>query len=172
MKSIFGRVVRLDGLWRMANLFGVFKKPKVASLIRFNGANGANLTRWLYAAFFHASHIFRALQMVRMVRILKLTLSAPLIVKKSSSYNLIQVLKINSGLLVSDQTRINYMATKTQERSDALKEFYDAPDSALFNQETVAAIRECSTATMERDRWAGTRDPIHQNKQSGSIQKS
>jgi hypothetical protein len=79
--------------------------------------------------------------------------------KKSSSYNLIQ-LKINSGLLVSDQTRINYMATKTQERSDALKEFYDAPDDALFDQKTIAAVRGCSEATMERDRWAGTGIPF------------
>ena len=44
---------------------------------------------------------------------------------------------------------------KTQDRTKTLTEFYGAPDNALFNQITVAHIRDCSTATMERDRWAG-----------------
>ena len=52
------------------------------------------------------------------------------------------------------------MAIKTEKRSDALKEFYDAPDSALFNQETIAAIRGCSKATMERDRFLGNGIPF------------
>ena len=47
------------------------------------------------------------------------------------------------------------MAIQTPKRSDALAEFYNAPDSALFNQMTIAAIRECSKFTMERDRWNG-----------------
>ncbi|MEI6267593.1 MAG: helix-turn-helix domain-containing protein [Methylococcaceae bacterium] len=47
------------------------------------------------------------------------------------------------------------MSAQIQNRSDALNEFYNAPDEALFNQMTVAAIRECSKFTMERDRWNG-----------------
>jgi hypothetical protein len=46
---------------------------------------------------------------------------------------------------------------KTQStRIDLLHEYEQAPESALFSQETVAAIRDCSLATLERDRWAGT----------------
>jgi hypothetical protein len=46
---------------------------------------------------------------------------------------------------------------KTQiSRIDLLTEYEQAPDWALFSQETVAAIRDCSLATLERNRWAGT----------------
>lgn len=41
-------------------------------------------------------------------------------------------------------------------RIDLLNQFNSAPDDALFNQVTIAAVRDCSTATLERDRWAGT----------------
>ncbi len=41
-------------------------------------------------------------------------------------------------------------------RLDLIQEYDCAPDSALFDQITVAAIRNCSLATIERDRWAGT----------------
>jgi hypothetical protein len=41
------------------------------------------------------------------------------------------------------------------DRNKSLAEFYNAPDTALFNQITVAHVRDCSTATLERDRWAG-----------------
>ncbi len=44
---------------------------------------------------------------------------------------------------------------KSQDRTKTLAEFYAAPDEALFNQLKIANIRDCSTATMERDRWAG-----------------
>lgn len=47
------------------------------------------------------------------------------------------------------------MTTKKLDRTKALVEFDNAPDTALFNQTTIAAVRDCSTATMERDRWAG-----------------
>ncbi len=47
------------------------------------------------------------------------------------------------------------MAAQIQDRTQALAEFYSAPDTSLFNQIVVAQIRDCSTATMERDRWAG-----------------
>ncbi|MGZ4956189.1 MAG: helix-turn-helix domain-containing protein [Methylobacter sp.] len=42
-----------------------------------------------------------------------------------------------------------------QTRTKALAEFYSAPDTSLFNQTIVALVRDCSTATLERDRWAG-----------------
>jgi hypothetical protein len=45
-------------------------------------------------------------------------------------------------------------------RLDLIKEYELAPDSALFNQDVVAAIRDCSLATIERDRWAGTGVPF------------
>lgn len=41
-------------------------------------------------------------------------------------------------------------------RIELLNEYEQAPDWTLFSQETVAAIRDCSLATLERDRWAGT----------------
>ena len=41
-----------------------------------------------------------------------------------------------------------------------LQEYEQAPESAYFSQETVAAIRNCSRATVERDRWAGTGIPF------------
>ena len=45
---------------------------------------------------------------------------------------------------------------KTQpSRIDLINEYEQAPEWALFSQETVAAIRDCSLATLERDRWAG-----------------
>lgn len=45
-------------------------------------------------------------------------------------------------------------------RIDLLKEYELAPDWTLFAQETLAAIRDCSLATLERDRWAGTGVPF------------
>lgn len=40
-------------------------------------------------------------------------------------------------------------------RINLINEYEQAPESALFSQETVAAIRDCSLATLERDRWLG-----------------
>lgn len=45
--------------------------------------------------------------------------------------------------------------TQVQTRTEALAEFYSAPETSLFNQIVIAYVRDCSTATMERDRWAG-----------------
>jgi hypothetical protein len=45
-------------------------------------------------------------------------------------------------------------------RLELLKEYELAPEATLFSQETVAAIRDCSLATIERDRWAGTGIPF------------
>ena len=47
------------------------------------------------------------------------------------------------------------MPNQTQDRNKSLAEFYSAPETSLFNQIVVAHVRDCSTATMERDRWAG-----------------
>jgi hypothetical protein len=43
----------------------------------------------------------------------------------------------------------------TQSRTEALAEFHAAHETSLFNQITIAFVRDCSLATMERDRWAG-----------------
>lgn len=40
-------------------------------------------------------------------------------------------------------------------RARLLQEFQSAPSEAWFGQEVVAAIRNCSEATIERDRWSG-----------------
>jgi hypothetical protein len=45
-------------------------------------------------------------------------------------------------------------------RLDLMKEYELAPDSALFPQDTVAAIRSCSIALIERERWLGTGIPF------------
>ena len=40
-------------------------------------------------------------------------------------------------------------------RLQLINEFESAPDSMLFNQNTLAAILDCSTQLLERNRWAG-----------------
>lgn len=45
-------------------------------------------------------------------------------------------------------------------RSDFLKEFWDAPLTAFFNQKTIAHIRNVSEKTLESDRWRGTGIPF------------
>ncbi|MGH8579541.1 MAG: DNA-binding protein [Gammaproteobacteria bacterium] len=44
---------------------------------------------------------------------------------------------------------------QSKPRLDLLIEFDAAPDWALFTQEYIAAVRDCSEATLERDRWSG-----------------
>lgn len=56
-------------------------------------------------------------------------------------------LKHNQGEII--------MPEPTQDRITALAEFDNAPETALFNQKTIAQVRDCSLATLERDRWAG-----------------
>jgi excisionase family DNA binding protein len=51
------------------------------------------------------------------------------------------------------------MKTKIS-RLDMINEYELAPNSALFSQETVAAILNCSLATIERDRWIGAGIPF------------
>lgn len=45
-------------------------------------------------------------------------------------------------------------------RAELLRDFYEAPEEALFDQRMVAAVKNCSTAKLERDRWAGTGIPF------------
>lgn len=45
-------------------------------------------------------------------------------------------------------------------RIDLISEYEIAPEWALFSQETIAAIRDCSLATIERDRWIGIGVPF------------
>lgn len=59
-----------------------------------------------------------------------------------------------------------------QNRVQALDEFYSAPDSSLFNQITVAQVRDCSKATMERDRWSGGGIPFIKIGRSVKYRKS
>jgi len=54
-----------------------------------------------------------------------------------------------------DKTQDQTKAIDTQARTIALAEFYAASNGALFNQIIIAYVRDCSTATMERDRWVG-----------------
>ena len=37
-------------------------------------------------------------------------------------------------------------------RIELLKEFYDAPEETLFNQEMLAAVLDCSKQLLERNR--------------------
>lgn len=44
---------------------------------------------------------------------------------------------------------------KKLSRLHLLNEFEFAPTSALFNQHTLAAVLDCSTQLLERNRWEG-----------------
>ena len=51
------------------------------------------------------------------------------------------------------------MSKNNLSRLFLLNEFDSAPESALFNQQTLAAVFSCSTQLLERNRWAGTGVP-------------
>ena len=51
------------------------------------------------------------------------------------------------------------MTLKKPTRLHLLNEFESAPHSALFNQQTIAAVLSCSTQLLERNRWAGSGVP-------------
>jgi hypothetical protein len=44
--------------------------------------------------------------------------------------------------------------------TDSEREFWEAHPLALFPRKTVAQIRKCSVALLEREAWAGTGIPI------------
>ncbi len=48
-----------------------------------------------------------------------------------------------------------FMSSQKTTRLHLLNEFELAPQSALFNQQTIAAVLSCSTHLLERNRWAG-----------------
>lgn len=52
------------------------------------------------------------------------------------------------------------MSTDKISRIQLLNEFDSAPNSALFNQQTLAALLDCSTHLLERNRWAGAGVPF------------
>ena len=52
------------------------------------------------------------------------------------------------------------MSTDKISRIELLNEFDSAPNSALFNQQTLAALLDCSTHLLERNRWAGVGVPF------------
>jgi excisionase family DNA binding protein len=43
---------------------------------------------------------------------------------------------------------------------ELINQYEEAHSSTLFSQETVAAILDCSMATLERDRWIGNGIPF------------
>ncbi|MDF1647054.1 MAG: helix-turn-helix domain-containing protein [Legionellaceae bacterium] len=47
------------------------------------------------------------------------------------------------------------MSKSNLSRLQLINEFESAPDATLFNQNTLAAILNCSTQLLERNRWAG-----------------
>ncbi|MCW8385084.1 helix-turn-helix domain-containing protein [Fluoribacter dumoffii] len=47
------------------------------------------------------------------------------------------------------------MSKKNVSRLQLINEFESAPDSTLFNQNTLAAVLDCSAQLLERNRWAG-----------------
>ena len=51
------------------------------------------------------------------------------------------------------------MTAQKPTRLHLLNEFESAPQSALFNQQTIAAVLSCSTQLLERNRWAGSGVP-------------
>jgi hypothetical protein len=51
------------------------------------------------------------------------------------------------------------MPEQKPSRLNLLNEFESAPHSALFNQQTIAAVLSCSTQLLERNRWAGSSVP-------------
>ncbi|WP_115710318.1 DNA-binding protein [Legionella sainthelensi] len=47
------------------------------------------------------------------------------------------------------------MSINTLSRLHLLNKFKSAPNSALFNQNTVVAVLSCSRQLLERNRWVG-----------------
>ena len=45
--------------------------------------------------------------------------------------------------------------SKNISRIQLINDFESAPESTLFDQKTLAAILDCSTQLLERNRWAG-----------------
>ncbi len=50
---------------------------------------------------------------------------------------------------------MRFHMNKKLSRLQLLNEFESAPTSALFNQQILAAVLDCSTQLLERNRWEG-----------------
>lgn len=50
-------------------------------------------------------------------------------------------------------------STIKKNRIELIEKFELASSSTLFNQQTVCAVLDCSTSSLERHRWAGTGIP-------------
>ncbi len=57
-------------------------------------------------------------------------------------------------------------------RVEILREFYDAPAEALFSQQTLCSVLNCSDALAERNRWAGSGVPFLKMGRSVRYRKS
>lgn len=60
---------------------------------------------------------------------------------------------------VNNQSTRFPMSIQKPSRLSLLNEFESAPQSALFSQQTIAAVLSCSTQLLERNRWAGRSVP-------------
>jgi len=67
--------------------------------------------------------------------------------------------KFNLDYILLDRKEIKNNSDLS-EQNKIIKEFYDSPDKALFNEKVIALIRGCSVALMQRDRWAGNGIPF------------
>lgn len=56
--------------------------------------------------------------------------------------------------------------------SQLVKEFWNAPMEALFDQKTIAPVRGCSEALCERNRWDGGGPPFIKDKRSVRYRKA
>lgn len=69
--------------------------------------------------------------------------------------------KISGYLLSFEKLHSKGTVMKTiKSRFEIITEYQLASDDVLFSQNTVAALRDCSIATIERDRWIGIGIPF------------
>jgi len=54
----------------------------------------------------------------------------------------------------------NEMITNESKSLLLIREYEEASEDTFFSQNTVAALRNCSLSTIERDRWAGIGIPF------------
>jgi hypothetical protein len=52
------------------------------------------------------------------------------------------------------------MADVAVNASDDVRGFWEAHPDSLFTRKTIAKVRQCSLALLEREAWAGTGIPI------------
>jgi hypothetical protein len=52
------------------------------------------------------------------------------------------------------------VADEAMNVTDNVREFWEAHPQALFPRKTIARVRHCSVALLERESWAGTGIPV------------